>query len=274
MSYLINNQQKVNEIIFADRNKAYGAYQLRSEYGATLLKSIGIVAFTIFSTFGIAYYYANKVEAPVIETKQISPDCIVREIDLTKKDIIAEVKPREKNNPQPARNNPSSNAAASTVIKDTNAVVTKTTALNTDIGPTNTNTTSGTPGDLTLGSGSGSGTGTSSTTIIDYSEPVIIADKAPEFEGGLAALYRFIASKIKYPSVASGEGIEGTVHVKFVVDEKGKVCNLSLQNKKGYGLDEEALRVVAMIPNFKSPGMMGTKPVKVYYQLPIKFRLR
>lgn len=273
MSYLINNQQKVNEIIFADRNKAYGAYQLRSEYGATLLKSIGIVAFTIFSTFGIAYYYAHKTTEQVLPNTQIIPELKIIPVDLNK-DKVAELEPRKENNSQPSRNNSSSSAAVSTVINDSSTVVTTTTALNTDIGPTNTNTTSGTPSDLTIGGGNGNGTGTGTTTIIDNSQPVIIADIAPEFEGGLAALYKFVGSKIKYPGVAANEGVEGTVHVKFVVDEKGKVCNLSLLNKKGYGLDEEALRVVAMIPNFKSPGMMGNKPVKVYYQLPIKFRLR
>jgi hypothetical protein len=39
-------------------------------------------------------------------------------------------------------------------------------------------------------------------------------------------------------------------------------------------LDEEALRVVGMIPKFKKPGILHGKPVKVYYQLPIRFTLR
>ena len=68
--------------------------------------------------------------------------------------------------------------------------------------------------------------------------------------------------------------MEGTVYVRFVVDKSGKVGRAELLNKKGFGLDEEALRVVAMIPAFKKPGTKGGVPVNVYYNLPIKFRMQ
>ena len=57
----------------------------------------------------------------------------------------------------------------------------------------------------------------------------------------------------------------------FVVDETGRVGTLSLLNNLGYGLDDEALRVVGMIPKFKSPAKANGEAVSVYFQLPIKF---
>jgi protein TonB len=64
------------------------------------------------------------------------------------------------------------------------------------------------------------------------------------------------------------------VYVKFVVSERGKVEKVMLQNNLGYGLDDEAKRVVSIIPDFKSPAKVKGHPVKVYYQLPIRFKLR
>ena len=90
----------------------------------------------------------------------------------------------------------------------------------------------------------------------------------------MPALYKFVASRLKYPNRALEEGKEGIVYVKFVVDEKCKVCDITLLNNTGYGLDEEALRVVNMLPNFKKPARIKGEAVKVYFQLPIKFRTK
>ncbi|MGZ4090833.1 MAG: hypothetical protein ACXVNO_08965, partial [Bacteroidia bacterium] len=60
MSYLINNQQKVNDIIFADRNKTYGAYAIRSAYGNTIFKSLALMMFGFGSIIAVAYYMSNR----------------------------------------------------------------------------------------------------------------------------------------------------------------------------------------------------------------------
>lgn len=163
----------------------------------------------------------------------------------------------------------SSSSGLSSNVSDSASVETGTT---TDTHVIAINTAS--PG---TGEGTSNTVSTGSTISVDQglsdSEPVIIPDSAPEFEGGLSALYRFLGSKLKYPEPAREIGKQGTVFVKFVVDQNGKVGNLKLLNNLGYGLDEEALRVVSLIPNFKTPGKVGGKAVKVYYQLPIKFTM-
>lgn len=102
---------------------------------------------------------------------------------------------------------------------------------------------------------------------------LVIVDQMPEFPGGEDAMYKFISENIKYPASAKENSIQGTVYVKFVVSDKGKISDAVVVKGIGSGCDEEALRVVKKMPNW-SPGMQQGKQVDVYYTLPIKFQLK
>lgn len=99
----------------------------------------------------------------------------------------------------------------------------------------------------------------------------------PEFPGGGDSLYKFIAQNIKYTPSAKENGVEGRVIIAFVVNEDGTLSDvksvLPASKKLGHGLEEEAIRVVKMMPNWK-PGTQGGKLVKVRYTLPIMFKLK
>ncbi|PWT72251.1 MAG: hypothetical protein C5B59_16230 [Bacteroidetes bacterium] len=99
-------------------------------------------------------------------------------------------------------------------------------------------------------------------------------DKMPEFPGGQRALANYIENNLEYPQEAIDDNRQGTVRVTFVVDEKGKVSDPKLiENKKiGDGVDEEALRVVSRMPDWK-PGQVRGKNVKARLELPITFQL-
>ena len=108
-------------------------------------------------------------------------------------------------------------------------------------------------------------------------EPEIftIVEEMPEFPGGQAALFKFLAEKTKYPAMARENGIEGTVYVGFVVLEDGSISNVQVKRGLpggGAGCDEEAIRVVQTMPKWK-PGKQRGKSVKVAYTLPFKFKL-
>ena len=275
MSYLINNEQKINDIVFATRNKNYGAYAIRSSYGNTLIKSISIMAFGFISLMGSAYYYTNKDNKPNQSNGGLilKDSVLVTVCDLKKLDEIKQ--PKQPENQQKQKT--TTDVATSTRVSDTLLAITHTVATTF----TNTGAATGTITSIDGGNVVSTGTNTaiSNTTNVGGSVGNTIVsqgyevDSNPEFEGGLAALYRFVGSKLKYPVIASETGKEGTVYVKFVVDENGKVGNLNLLNSVGYGMDEEALRVVSLIPNFKTPAKVKGKPVKVYYQLPIKYKM-
>lgn len=99
----------------------------------------------------------------------------------------------------------------------------------------------------------------------------VLEDK-PEFPGGEAALLKWIAQNTKYPEMAKENGIQGRVFVGFVIDKAGKVTEVKILRGVDPYLDKEALRVVNNMPSW-SPGKQRGKPVKVSYQVPIKFTL-
>ncbi|MCB2408130.1 energy transducer TonB [Hymenobacter lucidus] len=97
------------------------------------------------------------------------------------------------------------------------------------------------------------------------------AEEMPGFPGGDAAFAKFLRAKINYPAAALNHGASGKVHVSFVVDEQGHILDPKVVKGLGYGLDEEALRLVRIMP-WWNPGRIGGQPVKVAYTLPIVFR--
>lgn len=109
----------------------------------------------------------------------------------------------------------------------------------------------------------------------DFVEPQIFVnvEKMPQFPGGERALIKYIAEHIKYPEMAKENDIQGTVYVKFVVDEKGNVTNVGIIRGVDEHLDQEAIRVVKSLPKW-TPGEQNQKPVKVSHSLPIRFALQ
>jgi periplasmic protein TonB len=100
-----------------------------------------------------------------------------------------------------------------------------------------------------------------------------IVEDMPEFPGGEAALRAFIANAIKYPVIAQENGIQGKVYVTFVVDADGGISDARIARGVDPSLDQEALRVVNMLPKWK-PGKQRGKPVRVSYTVPINFVLQ
>ena len=86
------------------------------------------------------------------------------------------------------------------------------------------------------------------------------------------ALLRFIRSNLRYPRIAQDNGIHGKVYVNFIVERDGSVSNARVINRIDPSLDNEALRVINLLPKWK-PGTQGGKPVRVSYSVPINFVL-
>ena len=99
------------------------------------------------------------------------------------------------------------------------------------------------------------------------------AEKAPEYSGGQTSLESYVQNNIEYPQDAIDNNVEGVVYVRFVVDEKGKVSNVStVGNKLGYGLEEEAIKVVSNMPEWAAGEVKGKK-VKAWRTLPVNYKL-
>jgi len=100
-----------------------------------------------------------------------------------------------------------------------------------------------------------------------------VVEAMPEFPGGMGKLMNYLATNIKYPPLAKESGIQGRVFINFVVEPDGSISNVKVLRGIGGGCDEEAIRVVEAMPKWK-PGMQRGKPVRVSYNLPVKFTLQ
>lgn len=97
-------------------------------------------------------------------------------------------------------------------------------------------------------------------------------DRRPEFPGGHAALYRWLAANVKYPDECVVNNIEGKVLVQFTVMHDGSIVDVKAIKSAHPLLDNEALRVIKGMPKWQ-PGMKNDKPVNVFFNLPISFKI-
>lgn len=270
MNILGNNAGKLNEVIFENRNKNYGAYAIRSSYNDSLMKSLLCISSFVLLLFCSVFVY-NKYNKVIDEKATIILD------ELKNEDLVYEVnmeQPKAPDElPQPHEAAAAKGGVATTIVDETPITATVTNVENPN-----------------PGQGSEGSKGTSLTSTVSSTEPstitisggggekiipeVIIADEMPEFEGGMVGLMRYVSQNISYPDMAREIGKEGTVHVSFVVNESGNVEGIKVMRGIGYGCDEEVMRVINKMPKWKKGGKNAGHPVKVRFNIPVCFKLR
>lgn len=104
-------------------------------------------------------------------------------------------------------------------------------------------------------------------------EVFVVVEEMPTFPGGDVEMMKFIYANIAYPEIAKENNIQGKVVLRFCVTYKGTVDQISVIKPVDPALDNEAKRVIAMLPAWK-PGKQGGKPVNVWYSVPVTFQLK
>jgi len=101
-----------------------------------------------------------------------------------------------------------------------------------------------------------------------------IVDEPAAFPGGMAAMREFLKNNMMYPAIAKDAGIQGKCYIRFIVNTDGSISDVKVL--RGVPdcpeCDKEAVRVVKNMPNW-APGKMNGKVVRMYYNLPISFKL-
>ena len=100
-----------------------------------------------------------------------------------------------------------------------------------------------------------------------------VVEEMPSFPGGQGALMAFLNSNIKYPVVAQENGVQGRVIVGFVVERDGSITDVKVMRSVDPSLDREAQRVIKAMPKWK-PGKQNGSAVRVKYTVPVVFRLQ
>lgn len=96
-------------------------------------------------------------------------------------------------------------------------------------------------------------------------------EEMPKYIGEDGALIKFIKDNLRYPQMEKDNHIQGKVLVRFVIEPDGAITEAKVVKRVSVGLDKEAIRIAKLLKF--TPGKQQGKPVRVYYNLPIEFKL-
>ena len=265
------NPVDFDELVFEKRNKFYGAYLLRKKYDEHLLTSLLIGVLLMGSVVAIPYISSLLgKEKPVADngSEPPSPTVTILEDVIFKDDT-----PKPKTTGRLAGSGGQSQTVASRTL----------TLSNTADYPTPEDLNGVKPGlDTHPGDGELFGEDGEGGECLDCPETGTGNDDPnkftpfevpPKFPGGDEAMYDFLRKHINSPERAKQLGIEGTVYIQFVVDEYGHIRFAKIARGIGGGCDEEALRVVNMMPRWV-PAKQAGHAVRVQFHLPISYALQ
>lgn len=249
----------LDDIVFQNRNKEYGAYDIRRRYSRTMTISI-IVGITIIAAAAIIPYLKAKSIAMIK----------ARDANEVIAEMANDIQQEEAAPPPPPP--PPPPAEQQTVVKYVAPVVVDTIKPEEATQLMTADDAAQTIVDKDVG-----------LEVIEQvqeevqeeapQEVFVVVEEMPSFPGGDTELFKFIYDNIKYPEIAKENNIQGKVILRFCVTYKGTVDQVSVVRGVDPALDEEAIRVIKMLPLWK-PGKQGGKPVNVWYSVPISFQLK
>lgn len=254
----------LDEIIFIDRNKAYGAFDLRRSYNENVKRALlGTILFTSFA-IGVQQLLAARHPLAVKPDIEVS----AKPTDLT--DIVIPPPPP----PKPELPLPKGSTEAATQAfaelrpADDNSATDSVAPIDPDV-VISDHTQAGIKGEKP-------GVENGSDVEIHVAAPpaeiqtVTIAEEMPEFPGGEDALIRHIRNNLRYPEYENELGIQGKAVVGFIVDENGKVTDVKMLKGVSKGIDRESMRVISSLPKF-TPGKQSGRNVRVRFVIPLDF---
>jgi periplasmic protein TonB len=263
---------QLDDIIFESRNKSYGAYALRQSYGKRMKRGT-IIGLSLFALLISSPLIADRLDIKkealdnrVIEMSDKLPE------DIKKPDIPPPTPPP----PPPPVKQPATVRFEPPVVTEeaeTEPPMPRIEDISVNV---STQTKEGEHSEVFVNK-----TDAPVPPPIDVPKSAVeekketiflIVEQQPEFGNGVKDLFRFLSENIKYPPVARENGIEETVYVGFVVWNDGSIRNVEVKRGRNASLNEEAVRVISMMPKWKA-GRQNGKSVNVAFTVPIKFHL-
>ena len=268
------------EMVFAGKNKEYGAYQLRkgtSRRNITALLILLIAAGLIGGALAYKVHMQKldeerqaymeqlelsklqeqakkeKKEEPIIKAK-IEPKKVVEQVRETQKFTAPEIKKDELVNEE-------------NQVKDQADLDEKVAVGTKDQEGTKDRTDVAIRNDIAVNTNESEEKKEVANKVFD------VVERMPSFPGGNEALMKFLQENVKYPVVAQENGVQGRVVVSFVVERDGSITDVKVVRSVDPSLDKEATRVVKSMPHW-IPGKQNGAAVRVKYNVPVSFRLQ
>ncbi|MDR7208871.1 energy transducer TonB [Flavobacterium piscis] len=272
MSKLILYETGWTNLVFENKNKEYGAYQLRQESSKTSFSAL-FLGLLFIATLASVSILISKFQTPVIvegPTTVIDEPIVVVNFDNRPHTILPE-------DPQPIAP-PEQTATPSITEQLVNPVVvpsdqaTQNIAENTDNKPIVDNASTGNGTSVNVLPTTGGGDGDIAPSTGTSNEPVLATalDKLPEFPGGMSKFYTYVGNNFNRPELDTERMLR--VYVSFVIEKDGSMTDITVKNDPGYGLGKEAVRVLKSLKTKWTPGILDGKPVRTAYNLPITIK--
>ncbi len=250
----------LNEIVFENRNKEYGAYVLRKKYNKSLIFSMIIGCFFISATVITPYAIlkerpiqltdGSKSKEVVITLSEILPIDIPKEdlpkIEPMKENLQVYVVPKVVDSVSPDETNKFINIDDAKASVKNDSVTEYIPEVKIEIDPEIDN---------------------------EIKESFTVNEKPTFGMGGDNEFRGWIAKNIIYPPEAVDAELQGKVYLRFVVEKNGSISNVIVVRTPDPILSKEAVRVVEMSPKW-TPGKINGSPVRVYVNFPITFTLQ
>ena len=250
MSQVISQDATLDDIIFKNKNREFGAFVLRKTYPKVMKRSVLLGSALFVGALLIAAFW-KQLTAVAEDKTEVTAE--VMKLDKPAPPKKVELPPPPP--PPPPKEIPK---------------VTTTKFLPPEIKHDEEVTKPEPPPEEVKGN-------TASETVKgeseSYEDEIFTAvEQQAEFPGGPGAWGRFLSKTLKYPSAAQRANVGGRVFVSFVVNTDGTVQDVQVLKGVGFGCDEEAIRVIKSMPRW-NPGKQSGRAVRSRFTQPITFVL-
>jgi protein TonB len=268
------NSQEWSDLLFEDKNKSYGAYQIRLDSSK---RHVMAFIFTIIGAVVIAVIPAiySTVKAAIEQQAGLNESATLADLKTVEQKVPEENIERQLDAPPPPPLRSTIQFTAPNIVDASEITEENEMKSQDDLAASHEQISVATV------------QGTDDISGIDIAdlernqivaeavveEVFVSVEQNPEFPGGIQELYKYIGSHIVYPSIARENGLEGKTTVRFVVEKDGSVTDVTVLRGFDKACDAEAVKVVKSLPKFQ-PGRQNGRSVRVYYTIPISFKLQ
>jgi periplasmic protein TonB len=259
----------LDDIVFENRNKAYGAYELRTHYTTNINRAlmIGVSCFLLMLLTNFLFARQkdeNLDKEGVVINVQKLPD---EELPIIEK-------PKEPEPPKPVEQLKTIKFLIPEVVEETNNEMPPPTPEELENAVISNKTQDGIETNE-IAAEPPTEAPTAVTKVLEIEEDntaFITVEVQPSFMGGNSEMYKFLGKNLKYPSAAQRANIQGKVFLSFIVEKDGSITDIETMKGIGFGCDEEAMRVVKPMPKWIA-GKQNGRNVRVKFTIPVFFRL-
>lgn len=274
-----------NNIIFEDKNKDFGAYQIRKQsdrrHNMAMLYMLGGLVVVFFLILGLSKWSDYRAEKAALELQEQREKMMAAQLAQEQNEPEEEEEIEEQKFEQPEVTVPEEVLAT---VQVTQIAIVDADKVKNEVMDMDAQKEDNTARGVVTQEGSDDADKFKAVQeqVVVEPEPevkhkeeeiFVAVEQMAEFPGGQAALMKWLGNNVRYPESAQQNDIQGRVIVKFVVEKDGSIGQATIVKGVDKDLDREALRVVKKMPRWQ-PGKNNGVAVRSYFNLPVTFKLQ